>query len=400
MKRIIISTALLFSSVVVAKPTTVLVSIDGFANYYLQKYQVPFIKRLANLGVTADAMLPVYPSKTFPNHISMVTGVYPSKHGIVHNKFYHPEIGKHYKLGAGKDDKRWLTAKPIWTYAEEQNNRAYLYFWPESESISHEVRASHIEPYVHERENGKRVSKVLDWICAEKKLRPDFVSLYFSTVDSAGHEYGQDSKQLIFALDDVNEQLERLVGESEKCNPDGVNFVIVSDHGMTKAGAENAIYPEDIIDTESVQVVNGQTQLFIYEKDDRKLNDVRSQLMAFKSSLSKTTFRIYHRNEYPKHWRLNVDSVLVPDLIVDAVAPYTFAKKGKKVSVETHGFDAKYNEDLHAIFIGYGPAFKAGESIGAFENVHVASLIAHLMGIKLPNDLDSKLEVFKPILKN
>ena len=398
-RNLITCAAVFVSSIVFAKPTTVLVSIDGFANFYLEKYELSFISQLARNGVTAEAMLPVYPSKTFPNHVSIVTGVYPSKHGIVHNSFFHPKIGQNYRLGAGKKDKRWLTAKPIWTHIEEQGKTAYLYFWPESESISYAQQASHAEKFQHDRPNSTRVETVLSWICEQQAKKPDFISLYFNSVDDAGHHYGQDSPELIAALSDIDKQLKFLVTESEKCQKDNVNFLVVSDHGMTKVKQNSVMYVEDILKPDSVKIVNGQTQLFIYEKDPKKLNDVRSHFLAYNNALSKKQFNVYDKSQFPEHWRIDSNSVVVPDLIVDAKAPYIFGKKGRKNSVETHGFDAKYNEDLHALFIGYGPSFKPGSRLPQFENVHIVALIAHLVGVSLPATVDGKLGVFKPALK-
>ncbi|WP_448550266.1 alkaline phosphatase family protein [Thalassotalea fusca] len=398
MKKIIAYAAICFSNLLFAKPITVLVSIDGFANYYLEKYQVPFIQTLVKNGASAEAMYPVYPSKTFPNHVSIVTGVYPSEHGILHNKFFHPDIGELYKLGAGKKDKRWLTAKPIWTIAEEQQKKAYLYFWPESEAISYEQKASYIEPYDHGRSNETRVSKVLDWICSTEDEVPDFVSLYFSSVDTAGHEHGQHSPELTKALTNVDNLLKQLINTSQQCKPNGVNFVIVSDHGMTPAGSSNAIYYEDIVKHHSSTVVNGQTQLFVYEKDRKKLNDVRSQLQNYLDNNKIKQFRIFQKGQFPEHWHLNPNLSATPDLIADALPPYTFANKGENVSVETHGFDATLDPNLHAIFIGYGPSFESGATVAGFQNIHITALLAHLIDVELPEEVDAKLDVFRPLL--
>jgi len=398
MKKIIACAAICLSNVLFAKPITVLVSIDGFANFYLENHQVPFIQKLVQSGASAEAVYPVYPSKTFPNHISIVTGVYPSRHGIIHNKFFHRDIGKLYKLGAGKQDRRWLTAKPIWTLAEEQGKNAYLYFWPESEAISYDQKVTHVEPYDHGRKNETRVSKVLEWICSAEDESPDFISLYFSTVDSAAHDYGQESLELTNALTNVDNLLKKLINTSQKCKPDGVNFVIVSDHGMTPAGASNTIYYQDIVKKSSTTIVNGQTQLFIYENDPKKLNDVRSQLQKFLDSEKIKPFRIFVKGEFPKYWHLDSTSSVTPDLIVDALPPFTFVDKGENADVETHGYDATLDHRLDAIFIGYGPTFKAGTTVPGFQNIHITALLAHLIGIELPKDIDASLDVFKPLL--
>jgi predicted AlkP superfamily pyrophosphatase or phosphodiesterase len=373
---------LLTSQVIFAKAPVVLISIDGFAQHYLKEYKPKHILALADQGVIAKAMFPVFPSKTFPNHLSIVTGVYPAQHGIVHNDFYHRTIKKNYTLGAGKFNSSWLTARPIWALAEQQGLKTAIYFWPESETKVDGRLPTFYYPYKHNTPNATRIDKVIEWLKLPKKQRPDFIASYFSTVDSAGHRYG-NSPELTEAIFDVDQQIGRLVTRIKNEVDTAVNIILVSDHGMTPAGKAHAINWDKLISNKKqTKIINGQTQLYIYQNDDKQLNDVRSQLL--KQTDHKDKFKIYLKNEYPTHWHFESQSATIPDMIVNAIPPYTFYEEGHYISKTTHGYDAKFDDRLNAIFIANGPDFKKNITVEAFQNTGVFSLLTHLLEVKAP----------------
>ena len=241
MRKILFLLLILVSQSCYANNPVILISIDGFAQHYLDKYQPKNILSLANSGVIAEAMYPIFPSKTFPNHLSIVTGVYPAEHGIVHNKFYHRKIGQEYSLGAGKQNSNWLTATPIWTLAEQRGIKTGVYFWPESEATVAGILPTYFFSYKHNTPNRTRVNQVVDWLKLPQDKRPQFVATYFSTVDSAGHEFGINSIELERAIKDIDIEIGHLVDRLKKEVSTPVNILLVSDHGMTTAGKDNAI---------------------------------------------------------------------------------------------------------------------------------------------------------------
>ena len=70
------------------KPTVILISLDGFRYDYIDKFAPPTMNALAKDGVRAKWMIPSFPTKTFPNHYTIATGLYPEHHGIVENNVW------------------------------------------------------------------------------------------------------------------------------------------------------------------------------------------------------------------------------------------------------------------------------------------------------------------------
>ena len=381
------------------KAPIILISIDGFANYYLDKYQPKNILALANKGVKAKALLPVYPSKTFPNHLSIVTGVYPVNHGIIHNRFYRRDLDELYYLSAGKDNPAWLTAIPIWTVAEQQGVKTGVYFWPESETEVAGQLPSYYFPYKHNTPNIDRVNQLVSWLKLPKSKRPQLLVSYFSTVDSAGHDFGPNSsevKQAILAIDNlIGLLVKRLQNEIKQ----EVNIILVSDHGMTEID-QNAIEIETLITLNSaLKVINGQTQLYMYSDNVFMLKKTKAQLLS-KINDKKPKYKVYLKNDFPKHWQLNGNQSAIPDLIVEAIPPATFTSHGKYGGAATHGFDPLLNRELDAIFIASGPNFNNKQVIDAFQNIHIFPLLIEMLGLKNNNVIDSNSEVLKSIIKN
>jgi len=175
--------ALLLSYSVYGKsdtPTVILLSIDGFSYEYLEQYKPPNLLALANSGTVAE-LLPVYPSKTFPNHLSIITGSYPINHGISNNSFYNPTLGKKYIKGAGKKNPAWLTAEPFWYVAMQQDIKAAVYFWPESEVVG--KTPTYNIPFNKKDSNKARFTQIIKWLELPAADRPRFIASYFSTVD-------------------------------------------------------------------------------------------------------------------------------------------------------------------------------------------------------------------------
>ena len=344
------------SSVGWAKTPLILLSIDGFAQHYIEQYKPKALMSLIQQGTSAKALLPVYPSKTFPNHLSIITGRYPVNHGIVHNSFFHRDIGEVYKFGAGKNDIRWLTADPLWHINEMQGNKSAVYFWPESETAIDNKTASYYYPYDHFTPNENRFEQILTWLRLPKSERPNFIAGYFASVDDAGHEFGANSAELINAIS----KLDILIGNFvEKINQEfngEVNLVIVSDHGMTKINKDHVIkWQENIVD--GVKAINGSTQLYLYSDNDKKLQQSIKLFKNNQTQADEENYRIYQYPNFPTHWRLSHKTATVPDVIIEALPSYIFDNGKTSIKPETHGYDPKLQAELNAIFIAIGPTF-------------------------------------------
>lgn len=353
----------------------VLLSIDGFAEEYIELYKPPTITKLINQGLSSEGLIPVFPSKTFPNHLSIVTGKYPSEHGIIHNTFYRRDTKKTYHLGDGKDDPTWLKAEPIWVTAELNNIKSASYFWPESETDYHHIAPTYRMPYKHSTPNEDRIKQVIKWLSLPEQERPQFITSYFSLVDSAGHNFGPHSDENGKAIAEVDQLLGHFLSELKRLSI-SVNLVLVSDHGMVDINNQDILPIKNLhLASQLDKVVNGQTQLFIYDEDKNLLEETAKLLMA----KSNGHYQVYLNGSYPKHWHLNKSDERIPDLIATTTAPYTFSYK-ETAGLGGHGFDPKGVSQLAGIFVGFGPDIKPGK-VNAFENIYVHSFMMELLDL-------------------
>ncbi|MCI2284203.1 ectonucleotide pyrophosphatase/phosphodiesterase [Colwellia sp. MSW7] len=312
-------------------PVIVLLSIDGFAYEYIHKHQPPNILALSKLGISAK-LASVYPSKTFPNHLSIITGKYPIHHGITNNAFYSPEIGQHYKLGAGKKNAAWLKADPLWTVAEQQGLKTAVYFWPESEALG--KQPTYNIPFNTKDSNQKRFDQILQWLALPDEQRPRLIVSYFSTVDSAGHTYGPNSKEVEQSVQEIDSLIGKFIAKLSADNNDDITLILVSDHGMMEKDKNKLIKPsttfdasiQNLIKTKAITMAKNDTQLYLYFTPPKSNNldpsDVLSRLKVIaETKHNKNLYHIYSKGNYPKHWQLNTDSPLVPDIIIEAIPP-------------------------------------------------------------------------------
>ncbi len=378
------------------KTPVILISIDGFAQNYLTQYPTPNLHKLMQKSLVAKALLPIYPSKTFPNHLSIVTGVYPDKHGIIHNKFYDRKLNEFYHLGAGKEQPKWLKAKPVWTLAEEHNIKSAIYFWPESEAKVDGVLPTYVMPYNKKTPNLTRVNKIISWLSLPADQRPQFVAGYFSIVDTAGHHFGRGSEELAQAVRKVDDLIGVLVTKLTQKLGDNFDLIIVSDHGMVQILDNKVINWQDkFVSDSAATVINGETQLLIYAKNAA----VTTALKQHFSDKAQGQYQVFTQANFPEHWHWLEKNSRTPDLIIDANIPYVFKPQKGDIHKATHGYDAINISDLNAIFIAYGKNFKAGQTINAFENVNIAPLILHLLNITDADNLDGSFAIFLPYLQ-
>ncbi|WP_114326182.1 ectonucleotide pyrophosphatase/phosphodiesterase [Candidatus Colwellia aromaticivorans] len=392
---------------ITAKTTVILLSVDGFSFNYLQKYQPKNILAFAENGVKAR-LLPVYPSKTFPNHLSIITGSYPINHGIIHNRFYHPELDKTYYLGSGKENDTWLTAAPFWSVAEDNLIKSAVYFWPESESKGHTSPSYNI-PYNKNTSNKARIEQLIAWLKLPINQRPYFIASYFSTIDSAGHDYGLDSPQLITAINEFDKLFGYFIDKINNEVYQPINIILVSDHGMV-AITEKAkvltplIFKGINVKIDGIKVTYNDTQLFIY-LDKNKISS-RTRISFEKKLQSNLTankklYNIYSKGNYPQHWQFNSDLAIVPEIIIEATPPAIFIWKNivTKLHGATHGFDPKKNTSLDGFFIAAGSSIAQSRVLEPFQNIHVFPLMNTLLGLNENREIDGQQLVLETIIK-
>ena len=372
----------------------ILVSIDGFRWDYLEKYDAPVLRQLAAGGVRARRMTPSFPSKTFPNHYTLVTGLRPEHHGIVSNWFFDPASGETFGMNKQESnlDGRWWGGEPIWITAERQGVRSACYFWPGSEMENHGKRPSLYRPFDKKVTSSARVDGLLAWLDLPPAERPRICTLYFDLVDHAGHTFGPDAPETAQAVKEADEAIGRLLdGLAARGLREKTNLVVVSDHGMSPCGPDKVIFFEDLMDVSTVQVESAGPNGGVRPK-----TGTAADLVAAIRAKAPAHLQVCRREEVPErlHYR---DNPRIPPVVLMADDHWNIeSKAGWPMRAPTynrgsHGWDPE-TPNMGALFVAHGPAFRHGLVVGPFDNIHVYNLLCHLLGVQpAPNDGDDRL---------
>ncbi len=384
------------STETLAKPYVVLVSLDGFRSDYVDLYSPPFLKEFRQEGVAAENMIPVYPSKTFTNHLSIITGLYAENHGIVANSFFDPERKEMYSLSnrANVTDATWYGGEPIWVTAEKQGMLSATYFWPGSEAAIGGVRPTYFYDFNKATEPEVQTKQVVQWLKLPEDKRPHLISIYFHHVDTAGHAFGPNSEQTKNAV----LKLDRVLGDfyrDLKTLALPVYLVLVSDHGMQALDPSKVIYVEDLVQVGDARLVGDGPQMMVYAKSSTEALRIYSQLKK-----AENHFKVYQRADLPPEYHL-AKTPRAGDLVIVPEAPYSLAKSRQSAKFEAgaHGYDPQSTLTMRAIFYASGPQIKSHFQIKPFRNVNVFPFLAHILQLKTPAKLDGSLDVLSSALK-
>ena len=387
------------------RPTVILVSIDGFRADYFELHKPPTLNELARNGVRARWMRPVYPTKTFPAHYSIVTGLYPDNHGLIENNMYDAERGASFGLANRKavQDPAWWGGEPVWNTAQKQGQIAAAYFWPGTETAIGGMQPKFWKDYDGKVPNDTRVDAVLGWLDLPVAERPTMITMYFSDVDDAGHNHGPESLENREAVLRVDANIKRLVdGLSARGILDRVNLIFTSDHGMAPYKMRDAVVLDEMFDAndaERVFWVGEFTQIFPKPgKEDAIYN-------AIKAKLPKTA-KIYRRSEFPKRFNFGKNKRIAPLVVIPEAGTVITTRErmnraerdGRLDAVRgAHGYDNDIVE-MRAMFVGHGGQFKRGYVAKPFEAVDVYELICKILGLE-PAKNDGNLKRIRSVLK-
>ncbi len=375
------------------KPYVILVSIDGFRYDYAEKYGA---KNLLNFDVKAEKMISSFPSKTFPNHYAIATGLYPGHNGLVSNSFYDRKLNLTYNIANREmvENPKFYKGTPLWVLAAQQNMVNASMFWVGSEAPIKSKHPTYYFKYDGSISQQDRVNQAIKWLQLPEEERPHLITLYFSSVDDLGHKYGPNSKEIEQGVKDIDTIIGDLVTKVNQLNLP-VNIIVVSDHGMLEIDIENPIFPETIF-PDDIKTTTSFPAM-VYSEDSERIDSLYN-------SLAKDTTRyiVYKRNSLPSWFYYNSQDSRIGDLVIMPKPPYAFSIKSYTLNkgASTHGFDPKTTPEMGAVFYATGPAFKKKLSIAAFKNVHVYPLIGKILELDFDKDLiDGSIEVLLPILK-
>jgi alkaline phosphatase D len=384
----------------VNKPYVLLISIDGYRWDYTAKYKPKFLSSFINSGVSLKSLRPSYPTKTYPNHLSIITGKYPMNHGIIANSFYDPKLGLGYSLSDRDTVKNGLfyQGKPFWALTNENQMRSATMFWPASEAKINGHRPSYYIDYEHNKPHKERVQAVRDWFNLSAELRPHFVSLYFSDVDSAGHRYGPDSHEVANAIEKVDKSISELIASLNILKID-LNIIIVSDHGMAALNPKQIEsiakhnYSKKILS--NFKVIGKGPVIQLYRNKSSTTNIENTKRVLNKGSKHYTC---YENFEIPSKLNFRTNK-RIGDLACIAEKGWSIYYKSIYSPSGGHGWSQFEGMDMHGILYASGPAFKSNFELETQDNVHIYPLMAHILDLSVVGEIDGDLKYLAPLLK-
>ena len=385
-------------------PPLLLISIDGFRYDYLDREALPTLQRLAREGLRADSLQHVFPTKTFATHYALATGLYAENTGVVANNMWDPERRARFSLGDrdAVGDGYWYDGEPIWNTVEHAGGIAATYFWPGSEAQIDGIRPSMWKPYAGDTPHNERVEQVLAWLDLPPDRRPDFLTLYFSVVDSAGHRYGPEHPETAAAMRDVDDALGLLIAGLEQRGLLGrMHVLVTSDHGMQPIDLDRyVLLDKDLgVELDRVRVSDWGPAAQIWTLPDGPDAD---EIVAGIGAPREGVLRVWKKGEGPARYRFD-DHQRVPDVTVEAELGWMISNQPYYAGMQRgllngmHGWDPAWR-NMHGIFIAHGPAFQPGERLPAVRSVDLYSLMAELMEVP-PADTDGTLAAFRPLLE-
>jgi predicted AlkP superfamily pyrophosphatase or phosphodiesterase len=384
-------------------PYVIMVSFDGFRSDYVNRLNLPNFQSFIQKGAAAEGLIPSFPSKTFPNHYTLVTGLYPGHHGLVDNQFYDPvkEIMYGMRMPEVVSNPIFYGGTPLWKLAKQHGIRSASYFWVGSELEEEGLHPDYYLKYDQSVPNQRRIDQVIRWLMLPKAERPHIITLYFSSPDSESHRHGplaEITKQKLWSIDSLLGNFMKRIDSTKL----PVNVMLVSDHGMSEMieKEDTYIFLDELIKpgAKGIVTANGGTQAHIYVSSMTQ----RDSLYLTLTSQAKDFTVIKHEN-FPTRW--HYDHKRSGDLLILAKrGKYIVTGERKKflegihngITFGAHGYDPLEVKDMYGIFYAKGPNIKSGTRIPSFENIHIYPLVAEILQLKAPA-IDGDFKVLKPI---
>ncbi|MCF7796790.1 MAG: ectonucleotide pyrophosphatase/phosphodiesterase [Lentisphaeria bacterium] len=375
-----------------------MLSLDGFRWDYTTKVHTPNLDYIAANGVKADAMIPSFPTKTFPNHYTLATGLYPDHHGIIQNTFYANDLQAGYSIGnrAAVENGAFYGGEPIWITAREQGMKTASYFWVGSEADVQGLHPDIWKKYEHNFPFESRVDSVIAWLQLPEAIRPQLIMFYFHEPDAVGHHEGPDSPETAQMIMHLDSLVGRFLNQLNRLPiKDQVNFIVVSDHGMGPISSDRVVFFEDYLKPAWVETVLGSNPTYLLQPNPGYIDSVILALSDVEHMQAWKKTEIPERLYYGTNSRI-FDVVLVADSAWSLAERRNFSPG--RYTGGTHGYD-NANADMGAIFYAIGPAFKTGYVQPELPNVNVYNVVAQILGLE-PADNDDDFEQMKGMLKD
>ncbi|WP_062354727.1 ectonucleotide pyrophosphatase/phosphodiesterase [Pseudoxanthomonas mexicana] len=378
--------------------SVLLVSIDGLPASALARGNTPNLDRLATEGVRAEWMNPSYPVLTFPNHFTLVTGLRPDRHGIIHNSMRDDAVGG-FRVAdkAAGADARWWQGEPIWNTAEKAGLRTAIWAWPGNAAPINGLRPTRSVPYSPEISSADRADQVAGWLTEPVSTRPRFAALYIERVDNVGHDKGPEAPETLAAIREVDAAIGRIVRTLDAQNlRASTDIVVVSDHGMAPVTPDRYIAIEDMATIEQAEAVSTGQVIGFNPRAGHEASTAKRLLGRHDH------YECWRKQDLPARWHYGKHP-RVPAIVCQFDEGWNALPAEQLARVPTdrlnrgsHGYDNAL-PSMRAVFVAAGPSFRHGATLPAFDNVDVYPLLAELLGIT-PAHNDGSTDVFAPAL--
>lgn len=380
-----------------ARPSVLLVSLDGFHPRYLEWGVTPNLARLAEGGVRAEWMGSSYPTLSFPNLYTIATGLRPDRHGMIHNTIHDPALGSDFSHRSREAiaDRRWWGGEPIWVGAEKAGLPTATLFWPGSEAEIAGERPTRWMPFDDKLSIDARVDTVLGWLTEPLATRPRFATLYFEHLDRISQDHGPDSPETRASVAELDRAIGRVLAGLAGGDP--VNLIVLSDHGMASIEPGQRLALEDMVAPADAKAVTDGEVVGFQPLPGRTAAAERALLGAHEH------YDCWRKAEIPAHWHYGRHP-RVPPIVCqmhegwDARPREVLARRIRTGTGGSHGYDPAL-ESMHSLFIAHGPAFRPSTVLPPFDNVDVYPLLARLIGIQ-PTGNDGDITSLVPALRD
>lgn len=379
------------------EPYLLLISFDGFRWDYLQRGKTPNLKKFADEGVQAISLRPAFPSSTFPNHYTIITGLYPENHNIISNRIEDRYTGRVFSLVDTTQvrNSQWYYGEAFWETARRNGIITASFFWPGSELNIEYRRPNYFKYYNHKIPFDERVQQVIQWLKLPESQRPHFITLYFELIDEIGHKFGPNSKEIDSALNVIDNVFANLIENLQKINLiDSLNIIVVSDHGMTEIDTAKIIDISKQVEDETIHI-SAEGYIAHLSGPKRNLEAIYPKLKQREHH-----FKVLWKHHLPQfyHYSNNAnigDIIIIPENgwnLVASTKSYIYNVLGN------HGYDNNWM-DMHGIFIAKGPAFKSNYKVGTLWNIDIYPLLCKIFKIPGRAPIDGDIERIEFILK-
>ncbi len=383
------------------KPYLLLISLDGFRWDYVERFTPPHLTNFIKTGVKAESLIPSFPSKTFPNHYTIATGMYPDKHGILGNIFYSHAKKTIFNIKNREmvEDGSYYGGSPIWVQAAKAGIATASYFFAGTEAAIQGYHPTYYYNYDGSIKNEARVAQAIKWLELPEKIRPHLITLYFSDMDDMGHRYGPNNDTILKkTLYDLDITLGHLFKQIDQIGLP-VNIIIVSDHGMLEISDEKYLPVEMIANNEQYLTINSGAIVSIHPKNSSQTDVIYNNLKKIENH-----FKVYRTANTPefesipnnKDWG-EIQIIPEPGYYFSDEKSIALMKTSPQKVSGVHGYDPALKE-MHGIFYAKGPALKKGYTIPSIKNIHVYPLMCKILGLEIPTDIDGKLDQIESVL--